>query len=168
MWLTVAAVSLVLGAVGWLVWWLVADGVAQRRKGKAAAAVARRYIETRDAMGKHDGHQGVTVSVVELLEQAARSGCGVRLNWTVEDTDVRGLVVVPEQDEWPTAVLPRMTDELMDAYEAATAASVVDELPARAAGAVPAPLEPVWVQRDEELLGRILGGLTQLGQDGMR
>lgn len=57
-------------------------------------------------MGKHDfpAHalepDAGTITVAELLERAACDGQTVRLNWTVEDTDQQGFVVVLEQDEW--------------------------------------------------------------------
>lgn len=55
--------------------------------------------------------QGQAVTVAELLEEAAERGEGVRLNWPDTDLDEAGLVRPYVQDQFPTAILPRLSDE---------------------------------------------------------
>jgi hypothetical protein len=55
--------------------------------------------------------QGQAVTVAELLEEAAERGEGVRLNWPDTDLDEAGLVRPYVQDQFPTAILPRLFGE---------------------------------------------------------
>jgi hypothetical protein len=161
-WLALVCLPAV-GALGWAVCWLASDALSQRRKRNAAIAVARRYLKQRDSMGKHDGNHGQAIAVAELLERAARDGQPLRLNWSEDDTDPYGLVVARDGDDWPTGVLPRTTDDLLDTLEQKLTADSVGELPQRELRHIPAPCRPLWIQRDEELLTRVLGGLRRLG-----
>lgn len=158
MWLVPACLPVVV-ALGWAVSWLASDVLSERRKRNAAIAGARRYLDGRNDMGKHDGQHGHSVAVAELLERAALSGRALRLNWSEDDTDPHGLVALQGQD-WPTGVLPRMTDELMATLERLTADSVA-ELPPREAQALPASFRRVDVDHGDELLGRVLDGLRR-------
>lgn len=119
----------VVVALGWAVSWLASDVLSERRKRNVAIAVAKRYLDGRNDMSKHDGQHGHSVAVAELLERAALSGRALRLNWSADDTDPCGFAAVPDGDDWPTGVLPRMTEELMDALERKRTAESVAELP---------------------------------------
>lgn len=151
----------VVGALAWAVWWLASDALAERRKWNAAISVARRYVDGRNDMSKHDGQHGHSIAAAELLERAAREGRALRLNWSDNDTDPHGLVAIPDGDDWPTGVLPRMTDGLLDILEQKLTADSVAELPQREAHALPALLEPVYVDPGDELLTRVLDGLRR-------
>ncbi|MBC6451004.1 hypothetical protein [Actinokineospora xionganensis] len=150
----------IVGALAWAVWWLPSDALSQRRKWNAAIAVARRYVDGRNYMGKHDGQHGHSIAVAELLERVALSGRALRLNWTEDDTDPHGFASLQGHD-WPTGVLPPMTDELMDILEQKLTADSVAELPEREAQAFPAPSRPVYIDPGDELLGRVLDGLRR-------
>lgn len=109
----------------------------------------------------HHGHDPQSVTVAELVERQAKAGHPLRLNWRDADTGAGRR----EEDVWPTGVLPRIVDGMVrqagGVNVEATAGSAVG-LPKRRRDAVlPEPGEPVWVQHDPELLGRVLERLRR-------
>jgi hypothetical protein len=100
--------------------------------------------------GRHKGHTSDAVSVAELVERAAREGRALYLNWPPDAAEEDGLAAM-RHGEWPTAVLPRVGDEL-------------GGLPRRRGDRdIPPPTEPVRIERDPEVLRRVRDGLRGLG-----
>lgn len=87
------ALSLVVALAG-AIWFLVANSQQKRR--------------TREATGHVFRGQGETVTVAELIEDAAERGEGIRLNWSGEDFDEAGQVRPYAQDQFPTVILPKI------------------------------------------------------------
>ncbi|CRK57049.1 hypothetical protein [Alloactinosynnema sp. L-07] len=137
--------------------WLARDVLRQRRSRAAAIRLALLYSPAPVAMGRHDGHSDEAVSVADLLIRAAEQGRALRLNWSADDTDPRGLATTTD-DDWPTGVLPRIEDDMPDP----STTSAVAELPRREPGSIPEPLRPVPIQADPDLLDRVMRGLRRL------
>jgi hypothetical protein len=105
-------ISLVV-ALAWAIWWTVASVRRDRRRQRVAAAYARRYQGEPGLLGDtRPAHrfrgQGDAVTVAELLDEAGERGDGLRLNWPEHDLDRAGRVRPYVQDEFPTAILPRV------------------------------------------------------------
>jgi hypothetical protein len=78
------------------IWYLVASSRREQRK--------------RAPMSHAFKGQGEAVTVAELLEEAVEQGDSIRLNWSVDDLDSFGRVRPYVQDEFPTAILPKVED----------------------------------------------------------
>lgn len=93
----VAGVAVVLTvALAGAVWFLVARFLRDRRNRTATTHVFR--------------GQGQAVTVAELLEDAAERGEPVRLNWPEDHLDKAGRMRPYVQDQFPTAILPKIED----------------------------------------------------------
>jgi hypothetical protein len=91
--------------LGWFIWWNLHWWRRDRRAVMAAAHMRLRFGDMgKGDMGKHER----VITVAELLERAVDNGRPVRLNWSIEDTDPRGLAAIRDDDDWPTGVLPRI------------------------------------------------------------
>ena len=90
------AVPLLIALIS-AIWFLVANSRKKKRKHAPTDHVFR--------------GQGEAVTVAELLEEAIEHGDGIRLNWSKDDLDALGRVRPHVQDEFPTAVLPRVEEE---------------------------------------------------------
>jgi hypothetical protein len=103
-------------ALTWAIWWLVASARRERRRRQAAEVYGSRYQVEGGFMGAHEAPahllrgQGEAVTVAELLEEAIERGEATRLNWPEGDLDQAGWVRPYAQDQFPTAILPRVED----------------------------------------------------------
>lgn len=118
--ITLLLLALVLGGI----WWLVGDAKAQRRRERAAKRYAQIYdVEPTSGMGllgrmgKHrrPGHllhgEDNSLTVDELLGDAAAQGQPVRLNWSVMDeqrAQGQSFKRTTVAHDWPTGILPRV------------------------------------------------------------
>src|SRR5687767_4693489 len=93
------AVPLFVTLVG-AIWLLVASSRRERRERVPTGHVLQ--------------GQGEAVTVAELLEEAIEQGEPIRLNWSEDNVDAVGRVRPYVQNEFPTAVLPRIEDGKLD------------------------------------------------------
>lgn len=73
-------------------------------------AIVRRDRLERNASSHRFRGQGEAVTVTELIEDAVERGEGLRLNWPQDDIDNTGRVRPYAQDQFPTAILPKIDD----------------------------------------------------------
>lgn len=96
-WLVAAGVAVVLAvALAAAAWFLVARCLRDRRSRTTTTHVFR--------------GQGQAVTVSELLEEAAERGEPVQLNWTEDVLDEAGRMRPHVEDQFPTAILPKIED----------------------------------------------------------
>lgn len=103
-----AAIVLALLAVG-LGYWIVSDELKKRRRERAEMWAVYQVQEAKP-VNKHHGHAANAVTVPDLLQRAVANGESLRLAWADDDKApamVRGYI----QDEYPTAVLPRIPEQ---------------------------------------------------------
>jgi hypothetical protein len=116
LWVGLAASAPILAGLSWCVWWLVRDALRERRRTRLAVEFAQRYRAEHDDMGRQGrpSHlfcgQGEAVTVAELLAEAREQGEGVRFNWPEDDLDRARPMRPYVQDQFPTAILPKVGD----------------------------------------------------------
>lgn len=115
LWVALGAAAPLLVGLGWCIWLLVADARRERRRTQAAVRFAQRYRAERAERDNNGGSAemlqgGPAVTVPELLEQAVQEGAALRLNWPEEDLDRARPMRPYVQDQFPTAILPKVDD----------------------------------------------------------
>lgn len=108
-WVALAATALLVVALCWLGWWLVADSRWERRQALAAAHEAERFRALRrdNQPSSRPNKASAKVSVAELLERAIRERQATPVNWPSEDPDKTGRIRPYAQDQFPTTELPK-------------------------------------------------------------
>ena len=101
------AIVLVGGLGVVIVVWLVRSELRERRRRLAVAKFLKQYRKERPALlgspAKPPEPESRKVTVDELVARVEAEGLAVRLRWDEQDEG-------PDDDDWPTAVLPRVDD----------------------------------------------------------
>lgn len=111
-WWLAAAVVVVGGLVVGLVVWSVRSRLRERRKARYFAQLSAQYRKEPKALPvaesppaqEHEPRRMVTVE--ELVAKLESEGLPTRLNWNGDDDMAGGAGRRPDEDEWPTGVLP--------------------------------------------------------------
>jgi hypothetical protein len=107
--LTIAAVVFLGLVCVCMAYWIISDELKERRRERAEMWASQQAKEV-VPVNKHHGHADNAVMVPDLLRRAIASGDPLRLAWQDDDTDAPLMVRGYIKDEYPTAVLPRITD----------------------------------------------------------
>ena len=106
LWVSLSAVVVVgLGVA--LVVWLVRSELRERRRRQAVARFLREYRKEPRPL---PASRSQKVTVDELVARVEAEGLAVRLQWGEEDEGNYG----PDDDDWPTGVLPRIEPDHND------------------------------------------------------
>ena len=114
-WVFGAAVIVLVGLGLALVVGLVRSELRQRRKARYFAQLAAQYRKARPALPASTAQEPESepneaprpvVTVAELVARVEAEGLPVRLKWDEGDESRHG----PDEDEWPTGILPRVDD----------------------------------------------------------
>ena len=109
-WLSFVAVVAVVGLGAGLVGWLIRSKLRERRKARYFAQLSAQYRKARPALlgakelPSRDESPRTAVTVDELVARLEAEGLATRLRWDKECQRHRG----PNDDEWPTAVMPNL------------------------------------------------------------
>jgi len=106
LWVSLAALSVIVGLGVILVVWLVRSELRERRRRRAVRRFLDQYRKEPSTLPVRESLvQKVTVD--ELIGRTKAEGLAVRLGWE-EDEHGCG----QDEDDWPTGVLPRSVDDV--------------------------------------------------------